>query len=435
MASKKEIFKLLIKEFHESSVPEVIRRDLVVPLNTSKVITVAGPRRAGKTFFFFQLVTNLLNSVPSSRILYMNYEDDRILPVHLRDLNELLESYFELYPENKEKDIYLFFDEIQNVEGWEVFVRRVHDREKARIFITGSSSKLLSQEIATSLRGRTLSYRIYPLSFREFLRFNDVEPAPDFAYSKMRFKIKKLIGEYITFGGFPEVALADQYLKFTILKNYYELAIYRDLVDRYSIRNILLLKNLMKYLITNVANLFSVNSYYRSIGQQLAVSRSTVIEYLGYLEEVGLISFAPFFSYSLKVQQVNLRKAYTVDTGLRNAVSFRFSHDEGRLAENVVFGELTRAGRDIFYWQAKNEVDFVVATNGRLSGLNVAYSDEPDPREVNGLVEFKREFGKKVEKLIVITKDLERTERKGKEEIVFVPLWKWLLLVDPSWSI
>ena len=166
---KKEAFKYIIKEFHESARPDFIERKLVIP-DTTKVISLIGPRRAGKTFYFYQLIYNLLkNNIDPTLILYINFEDDRILPLQSSDLNEILEAYYELYPENTGKMLYLFFDEIQNVENWEVFIRRIDDTKNAKIYITGSSSKLLSQEIATSLRGRTLSYQMYTLGFEEFL--------------------------------------------------------------------------------------------------------------------------------------------------------------------------------------------------------------------------------------------------------------------------
>lgn len=423
MQEKKELFKVLIKEFHESKIPGVIRRDLLLPIKSKKIITVAGPRRAGKTFYFYQLITEIKQRIPFERILYINFEDDRILPLLLKDMNSLLEAYFELYPEIKENEFFLFLDEIQNIEGWEFFVRRIYDKENVNIYITGSSSKLLSREIATSLRGRTLSYKIYPLSFKEFLRFKGIEVMPDFAYSKVRFKIKQLLTEYINFGGFPEVVLGSQDLKLSILRNYYDLVIYRDLVERFAIRNLRLLKDMVKFLLTNVSTLFSINAYYRSLWPQYHVSRETIQEYLSYLEEIELLHIVPMFSYSVKVQQVNPKKIYAIDNGLRNAVSFRFSRDEGRLVENLVFQQLMRLGFPIYYWKNDGEVDFVVKENNKLKAINVSYGQVIDKREIKGLLEFKNTFKKIVKDLIIITRDLEKVE----DGIKYIPLWKWLL--------
>lgn len=424
MENKKETFKILIKEFHESTLPTAIVRDLKVPQKTNKIITITGARRVGKTFYFYQLISEFKKKIVLSQILYVNFEDDRILPLSFKELNGLLEAYFELYPENKDKEIYLFLDEIQNVKGWELFVRRVYDKERARIFLTGSSSKLLSREIATSLRGRTLSYRLFPLSFIEFLKFKGLDVKPDIEYSKSRFKIKNLLEEFIFSGGFPEVVLEEESLKLKILKSYYDLIIYKDLVERFSVRNLGLLKNLMKFLITNVSTAFSANSYYRSIEQELRVSRETILEYLSYIEEIELIYFLPVFSYSLKAQQVNPKKIYSLDNGLRNAISFRFSQDEGRLVENLVFQEIKRMELDVYYWKKRGEVDFVIKKDNKLKGINVSYGEEIKERGEKSLLELKKEFGRNTQELILITKDIE--ENKG--GIKFIPLWKWLLL-------
>lgn len=425
MNNKKEIFKLLIKEFHELELPRVIERDLRLPQKTNKIISIVGPRRVGKTFYFYQLIKNLRDKISPHRILYINFEDDRILPLTFKDLDNLLEAYFELYPENKNKKIYCFFDEIQNITQWEIFTRRVYDKEKVQIYLTGSSSKLLSREIATALRGRTLTYRLNPLSFKEFLRFKDIALEKNFAYSRQRFLIKNLLEEYIVFGGFPEVVLEEESLKFPLLKNYYDLLVYKDLADRFSIRNTQLLKVLLKYLITNVSTSFTANSYYQSLQPNLRVSRETLLEYLSYVNEIELISFVPLFSYSLKVQQVNPKKIYCLDNGLRNAVSFKFSQDEGRLVENLVFQELKRQGEEVYYWRKKLEVDFVVKNNSKLTAINVSYGKELKKRETNSLLEFKKEFKQKAKELLIVTKNLEGKEGK----IKLIPLWKWLLKI------
>jgi len=425
MEDKKEAFKILIKEFEELKAEKVLERDINIPLDTNKIITISGPRRVGKTFYFYQLINKSRNLLPNEGIVYINFEDDRILPLSFTDLNLLLEAYFELYPEDKDKRLFLFFDEIQNIVNWEVFVRRVYDKENLRIFITGSSSKLLNHEIATSLRGRTLNYKLYPLNYNEFLRFKGISVDKNFEYSRQRYVIKKLLDEYINYGGFPEVVLDVVNLKKGILKNYYELVIYRDLVERYTIRNVNFLKALIKYLLTNVSTLFSVNSYYKSVSKEYKVSRETILEYISYLEEIELIKLVPIFSFSLKVQQVNPRKVYVLDNGLRNVVSFKFSQDEGRLVENTVFNRLKELGLEIYYWKGKGEVDFVVFQNDKFTAINVSYSNLINEREINGLLEFKNNFKESVVKMIVITKDVEKSEK----DIAYIPLWKWLLMM------
>lgn len=423
--SKKEIFKILIQEFQESNFPEVIDRDIQVPLHSKKIITVYGPRRSGKSFYFYYLIEKLLSEgIQKDRILYLNFEDDRILPIDFKELNELLEAYFELYPENKNREIFLFFDEIQNITTWELFVRRVYDKERANIFITGSSSKLLSREIATSLRGRTLSFALYPLNFKEFLKFKKEIPRENFVYSKQKYRIIKLLEEYLEYGGFPEIVLVDNiHLKYSILKEYFDLLVYRDLLERFSLENSELLKDLLKYLFTNITSLFSGNSYHKSIKQYIPSSRETIYEYLNYIKETQYFFFLPRFSYSLKEQKVNPDKIITLDNGLRNKIAFKFSKDTGKLAENLVGSILTRQGQNVYYWRGKQEVDFVINKERWIEVINVSFSPVIEKREIESMIEFGQKFKKKKKKMILITKDIEKRENN----IEFVPLYKWLL--------
>lgn len=422
--SKKEIFKFLIKEFHPGELPETIERELKIPLSSKKIITLYGPRRSGKSFYFFSLIKFLIKKgISKEKIVYLNFEDDRILPLDFKDLNFILEAYFELYPENKKEEIFLFFDEIQNIKNWEVFVRRTYEKEKVKIFITGSSSKLLSREIATSLRGRTISYALYPLNFKEFLHFKKEKLEKDFEYTSQRFKIKKLLEEYIEWGGFPEIVLEkDLTLKKKILAEYFNLLIYRDLTERFSLENTALLKDLLKFLLTGITSLFSVNSYFNVLKQKLPVSRDTIYSYLSHIEESQYFSLLPQFSYSLKVQKANPKKIICLDNGLRNNIAFRFSQDKGKLAENSVGATLKSKEDEVFYWKNKREVDFVVKEDNGISALNVCFSDFIQEREVASLLEFKKKF-KKTKELILISRDTKKQERG----IKFIPLWKWLL--------
>lgn len=421
---KKDNFKYIISEFQEFNLPKIIDRNLIIP-KSNKIISLVGNRRSGKTYYFYQLIRDLLNKkINKTQILYVNFEDDRLFPLKLSDLDTLLEAYYELFPENKKLTKYLFLDEIQNIDNWEIFVRRVYDKEKVKLFVTGSSSKLLSQEIATSLRGRTLTYNLYTLNFNEFLKFKNIKLNKNDLYLSKRYTIKKLFEEYLNNGSFPEVVLEDN-LKKEILNNYYDMFIYKDLVERYSIRNVDLLKKLTKFLLTNISNLFSASSYHKYITKELSVSKETILEYISYLKEINLIFLVPIFSFSLKQQQVNPSKVYTIDNGLRNTVSFKFSKDEGRLAENLVFVELKRKLKEIYYWKGKGEVDFVIKNkNESIDLINVCYSNEIPKREINSINEFIEKHPKaKINNKIIITKDLE----KSKERIKYIPLWKWLL--------
>lgn len=423
--SKKETFKLLIKEFHIEPFPATINRDLEVPLATKKIITIYGPRRSGKSFYFFTLIKKLIEQgIPKERLLYLNFEDDRILPLNFKELSLLLEAYYELYPENKKNEIYLFLDEIQNINSWEIFARRIYDKEKTKIFITGSSSKLLSKEIATSLRGRTISFGLFPLNFGEFLYFKGIKLNRNFEYTSLRFKIKKLLEEYLEWGGFPEIVLENSVkLKKKILSEYFDFLVYRDLIERFSLADSFLMKEILKYFFTNITSLFSVNSFCKIMQQNISVSRQTISDYLNFIQETNYFFFLPYFSYSLKVQKVNPRKIICLDNGLRNTISFRFSKDEGKLAENLIGTMLATKGEsEIFYWKKKREIDFIVKQGREISAINVCYGEKIEQRQIFSLIDFKKSF-KNVNNLIVITKDVE----DEKDGIKFIPLWKWLL--------
>lgn len=425
--NKKEIFKFLIKEFHTQSLPPVIKRELEIPLFSNKIITIYGPRRSGKSFYFFSLTQKLIKQdIPKERILFLNFEDDRILPLSNKELYLILEAYFELYPENKGEKIFLFFDEIQNIKDWEIFVRRIYDKEKSQIFITGSSSKLLSKEIATSLRGRTISYSLFPLNFKEFLSFKGEKLERDFQYTSQRFKLRKLLEEFIEWGSFPEVVLEkDLILKKKILEEYFNLLVYRDLADRFSLDNIELLKDILKYLFTNLTSTFSINLYYNLTKQKLPLSRETISLYLSHIEESLHFFLIPKFSYSLKVQKVNPKKIICLDNGLRNIISFRFSQDKGKLVENLIGFDLIKKG-ETFYWGNKQEVDFIKKEKRGLAAINVSYSNLVKKREAESLLEFQNNF-KGVKERIIITEDKEGEEEIKGKKIKFIPLWKWLL--------
>jgi uncharacterized protein len=431
--SKKEHFKLLIKEFQENSLPSIYERNLLVPLNSNKIITIYGPRRSGKSFYFFSLIQKLLKQeISIDRIVYLNFEDDRIFPLNYKELNFLLEAYFELYPQNKKELIYLFFDEIQNIANWEIFIRRIYEKEKVKLFLTGSSSKLLSREIATSLRGRTISYRLFPLNFKEFLNFKQIKLKEDFKYTSQKYTIKKLLNEYLEWGSFPEVVLEkDLILKRKVLSEYFDSLVYRDLMERYSLENSEFLKELLKFLFSNVSSYFTVNAYFNSIKQVLPLSRQTLSQYLSYIQETFYITLLPLFSYSLKVQKVNAKKILCLDNGLRRAISFQFSPDRGKLAENLVGINLNMkenlvgidgVDREIFYWKDDGEVDFVIKNGNDLSGINVCFSNVIPEREIKSLFEFKNKC-KNVKKLIIVTEDLSQE----KDGIKLVPLWEWII--------
>ncbi len=426
----KDIFKRLITDFNERSLPHIFKRDYDIPLDSKKIVSLIGVRRSGKSYILFYLIELLRKQISLDRIIYINFEDDRLLGLTLKYLDDLIEGYFEIYPDNRDKKIYIFLDEVQAVEGWELFARRIHDTLNASIFITGSSAKLLSREIATSLRGRTISYEIFPLSFREYLRFKKIEV--NLSSSKSLSYIKKNLGDYLFKGGFPEVVESDDSITKRILSDYSDLIIYRDVIERYGITNNLLMKNLIKYCFSNIGTLLSINKLYNEYKSQgFKIGKDTLYEYFSYLSDAYALFGIPVFRNSVKEEQRNPKKIYAVDNGFKYIFDPFVSDDFSKLYENTVFLHLRRKTEEIYYFKGNQEVDFYWTSGRRRELVNVSYSinnKKTRDREMEGLVEAMDYTG--TDSSILITKDIEETIRYGKKTIEVVPLYKWLLTED-----
>ncbi len=427
---KRELFAELILDFHERGVPDAVGRDLKIDIVEGKAVTIAGPRRAGKTYFLFTVMRDLMKEVDKTRILYMNLEDDRLLPLSLEDMQVMLDVYYELYPENKNRKVYLFLDEVQNLPGWELFVRRLMDKENVQIFLTGSSSRLLSREIATSLRGRSITYHIFPLSFIEFLRFRGIG-VKRYLSSGDRAKIMHALNEYLQFGGFPEVVMNEnEETKLRIMKEYVDTMLFRDVVERYGVKNILVLRILFNSLLSSFSSTFSVHRFHNRLRSQgIRISKNTLYEYLGHIEDAFGVFLLRRFDYSLIRVEQSLPKVYPIDVGYLRLSSVNFSRNIGRLMENVVALELMRRMHSdprisIFYWKDGGEVDFVVKEGERVRELiQVTYAsgrDEVERRELKALEKASEEL--RCRNKTVITWNYQE-----EGAIRFVPLWKWLL--------
>jgi hypothetical protein len=434
----KEIIKEVIRESQEQELPELFQREIEIPLSSQKIVAIVGPRRSGKTYLLFSLIKKLYyQNIPREQIIYINFDDPRLLPCDSKDIELILQAYRELYPEHIKKINYLFLDEIQNVTNWEIGVRRVYDTRRFRIFLTGSSSKFLSKEIATQLRGRAISFEILPFSFREILNVKGVNLDKNIIYSMKRFSINKYMDEYLKSGGFPEVVLEENSeIKLRILKEYIETIFFKDLVERYHIKNQPLLRELMKFLTTNIASVFSLNAFYKWVKVTYPVTKRTLLNYVSYLENIGLFFLVRKFSYSLKKQAQTPRKCYIVDNGLRAAYGFKLSDDLGRNLENTVFLELQHRKAmnplmEIFYWKdyKKREVDFVVRQGKDLKELIQVCTRIEDfkvkEREITAILQASEEL--KCNNLSIITLDDEKEEKINGKKVAFKRLWTWLI--------
>lgn len=436
---KRSIIIDMIRDFEEKELPKLVERELVLKFPLSKkTLAFIGPRRAGKTFFCFNVINDLLaQGISRDRIFYINLEDDRLYPVSVNDLDSLLRIYFEIHPDNKGKTVHLFLDEVQNVEGWERFVRRVMDSENIQVYITGSSSKLLSREIATSMRGRSLSYLILPFSFREYLKARNVG-TEKFMSSAKKAMVLSQLSSYLDHGGFPEIVMEDdQELGSRIISDYKEVMLFRDIVERFKVKNVLVLKSLFNAMVSSASSTFSVNKFHnelKSRGHHIA--KNTVYEYSGHLEDTHGLVLIRTFDYSLRKQQQSLPKPYPIDPAFLGLLGLRFSRNRGTAMENVVAIELVRQLSEkphagIHYWKdaQQREVDFVITNDIKVTALiQVCYDLEltgTADREMMSLAKAGEILS--CNSLFVISWDEEGTYEVRGKGIKIVPLGKWLL--------
>ncbi|MFH0755487.1 MAG: ATP-binding protein [bacterium] len=380
------------------------------------ILIISGIRRTGKSTLLCQIM-NLLNK----NWYYFNFEDERLINFEVSDFNQLYEIFIELYGEKK----IFFFDEIQNIIGWERFIRRMYD-DKFKFFITGSNASLLSKELGTKLTGRYISCNLFSFSFSEYLLFNKYKFDKDDLYkTKKRGEIKRYFNKYLNEGGMPE------YLKYKTqetLKKVYDDILYRDIVARYNIKDIKFLRELSFYLLTNVSSLFSYNNLKKLFNLG---SVNTIKNYVDYLENCFLFFVVPIYADSLKKQIVSPKKIYCVDNGFINAISFKFLENKGKLLENLVFLELKRRNKDIYYYKTKNnlEVDFLIREKQKIKELiQVSWSladKKTKDREIQALLKAMTEL--KLKNGLILTEDEEDIIKIDKKIITILPVYKWLL--------
>ena len=419
---KKRVFRQIIAEGMEKPIPTALARDIEIPTDVPKIISLLGPRRAGKTYCLFYVMQQLHQNVERSRMVYINFEDDRLFPLQLQDMDALLQAYFELYPKHKDQKIWFFFDEIQEIPNWEKFVRRVWDTENCRIYLTGSSSKLLSRELATTLRGRTLPYEVFPLNFQEFLRFNQVEINQE--TTKGKATILHWFDRWLRQGGFPELIFLSEELHKRTVDEYLDLMLYKDLMERFSLKNPSLLKYLLKYVISNLANPMSVNKIFHDIKSKgFKLSRTTVYDYLSHLEEAFLIFKVDIWHRSVRSQSQMPSKMYLIDPAFKFAMTI--GEDMGRILENAVFLHLRQQGVHPHYVLKKQEVDFYWEHGQPINVCLDFYSESTKSREIKGMLEGLQFLNK--EEGLIFTRDKTEDIQLQDKSILVRPAWQFLL--------
>lgn len=373
------------------------------------VTVVTGVRRCGKS--------TLLKQAFFDDCYYVNFDDERFLAFQVADFSKLYELLHELFGSKK-----LFvFDEIQNIAGWERFVRRLNN-EKNKVFITGSNANMLSRELGTHLTGRTIHIELYPFSFGEYLSFKGKKVNTKRLLAEDRAKIKRSFNEYIETGGFPEYVRTG---KHEYLQSLYNNIIFRDIVSRYKVRAERELREIMYHAVSNLAKEISFNNLRKLTS---LTNTSTVSDFFYYFESSFLLFLVYRYDRSLKKQINNPKKIYCIDTGLAYQIGFRFSEDKGRLLENIVFIQLKRFGKELYFHKRKHECDFLIKEGINInSAIQVCYAldKENEKREIDGILEAMEEHN--LTEGLILTYDQEDTLKHKGFEIKVKPVWKWLL--------
>ena len=429
-----ELLKEIILDFQEVDLPTGVPRRVDVTPVAGKATVCIGVRRSGKSVFMFQLIQRLLDTgIPRQNIFYLNFFDDRLYSLLQHDNpGVILEAYFSLYPEKKSVEmVYCFFDEIQVVSGWEPFIDRLMRTEKCEVTLTGSSAQMLSKEIATQMRGRALSWEIFPFSFREFLDFKGITSDGPLS-TKKRLTIQKAFEEYWETGGFPEVAGLDRMLRIKIHQEYFNAMLFRDLVERHDIAHPKAVKDLAHWLVDNTAALYSINNltgYLKSLGHN--APKSAIADYLEWFEDAYVFFTVRIFDASLARTNTNPKKIYCIDHALVTSVSSGILVNSGHLLENLVFIALRQLTPDIFYYKNKSgrEVDFIAQRQDRSHTLVQVCESMADPqtrkREIAALSEAMTELSL-TEGTIVTRNDDEQLHVES-GIIHVVPVWRFLL--------
>jgi len=412
----REVLKdiLLSQEKREFLQGKIIKRELEKKVlhfdANSFIIIISGIRRCGKS--------TLLHQIRKPDSYYVNFDDERFLNFKVNDFQKMYEILIELFGK-KDK---FYFDEIQNIEGWERFVRRLHNQGK-RIFITGSNASMLSQEMGTHLTGRNIRIELYPFSFREFLRYQDKEVENNSnLVSTQKAELKRLFLSYMKLGGFPEFLNTG---KIEYLQNLYENILFRDIIARYNIRSQKALQATALFAASNIGKQISFNQLKKMTG---LTSGTTIKNFFQYLENSYLTFLLPRFNYSLKSQIYSNKKVYLIDPKLSQVIGFRFSEDRGRILENLVFLHLKRNFEELFFHKEKYECDFIVKKDLNIKkAIQVTWqlTDHNKKRELNGLLEALNKYN--LNQGLLLTFDQENIIKIDNKKIILMPVWKWML--------
>ena len=426
MIITKSIIKDIIisnEEFIDRNIMKIVpREDIYPPESLNKAVIFYGVRRSGKTFILYDFFKRYRD-----RSLYIDFEDERLAGFELKDFELLRSSFLELKPELINRETVFLLDEIQHVAGWEKFCRRAVERENIKVFLSGSASRMMPFEIHTALRGRAWSMEVLPFSFKEYLGARNMDVHDNgLVHGTKSILVKNHFSEYLRWGGFPEVSLMEsEFEKIKLLREYFSAMFFRDLIERFAIKNIPLLESLTDKLFSSFATKLSLNSFYKQYKDKFPFSKDMLFKYYKDIIQSMLVFEVRKFSESTYKRMRNPAKIYTVDPGLCKRVS---STDTGRLLENAVFLELKRRGTEVFYFGGNKECDFVTKSpDNKFMAIQATFelNEQNTEREIGGLVEACEFLD--IKEGTLITYDEENELKAGVIKINVIPAWKWMI--------
>ena len=430
---KKDIFKTLIAQKQTEMPFSVIDRDVSLPIDGKEIITIPGVRRCGKSTLMEIAINRLLaNGVRKENILWIGFDDERIKYMTAEELDLVLQAYREMYPATELKDVWMFFDELPLVKDWEYFVLRLFKGSCKHIFICGSNASTLSVEMKSALRGWPHEIEVWPLSFREYLRFKGVDADSHLDQDKARVQVA--FNEYNRLGGMPEPTLmpvlSEKYRK---LQDYFDVMLLRDLVEHWQISKPQTVRYFLKRVMTTIASRLSVNAIYREIkASGRKVTKDDLYDWLAWAQSIYLVRKLDIYSRSVKSEISIPGKYYVIDNGLRSAVIPLQSDDDGKQLENTVYLELLRRkahNEELSYFSESGECDFVVSEGDEVKRLIQVTWDMSDAetrkREFSGLLEAAKATG--CRDLTIVTRDEEGEEIRDGLNVRIVPVCRFLL--------
>jgi predicted AAA+ superfamily ATPase len=428
-----DLLKEIILDFQSEALDTGTKRHLKYELAKGKAFVCIGVRRCGKSTLLYQIIEHIKHSgIKNENILYINFFDDRLMDIKHGDLALIIEAYYSIYPEKKGTEtVYCFFDEIQEAENWEPFVDRILRTEKCEVFISGSSAKMLSKELATQMRGRSVAWELFPFSFKEFADYKNIDYKK--LTSKNRLILKKCFDEYFEKGGFPEVRNVSTKLRIKIHQEYYKTILHRDVIERFNAIHPQAVIQAGYRLISSAGSLYSINritSYLKSMGYK--VSKGFVSSCIDWFNDVYFLFSLKIFSQSASIQNVNAKKIFCIDHSLVTSIVPGISANTGHLLENITYLNIRRITENTYYYRTNKgkEIDFVWLDNQNNRHLVQVCFSLSDPstrkREITSIYQAMEELDLK--KCTIVTMDEEEMLKKDGREIRIIPAWKYLLM-------